>query len=106
MRKNMSQSFDKILKKGKSAANNKNPVDDWKKYIGFILWHLQALNDMYIKKDMHHVAFKSIKCEKCGQATYLALVRDAHDPSQALKFHLADWKAIDDDTYECPNCKK
>ncbi len=102
----MGTSFDKILIKGKHAANKHNPEDVWKSLIGLVLYDLHRVNELYGKDSSHHIAIKQIKCEKCDTATFLALVRDLDEKQRAIKFHLGNWQAISEDSYLCPNCKR
>jgi len=101
----MTKSFDKILRKGKKAVTNASPDAIWKQYIGMVLYDLHRVNALYGKDEMHHIAIKQIKCDSCSVATFLAMVRDVSDPQRAIKFHLGEWRAIDDDHYLCPKCK-
>lgn len=97
--------FDKILKKGKDKVQGPTTkIGKIQQILGSLLYQIQSINYMYGKDDMHHIAIKQEKCDKCSLATFIALVRDPDNPKQLLKYHPSDWTAIADDIYRCDRC--
>lgn len=105
----MTTSFDKILKKGQDAAvSNPAKTTAWQNAIGLILHSLQQFNSIYPDPKNHHVAVKHICCDQCKLASFILLVRQKDNPKNLVKFHLHDWKVVNNekDKYLCGGCKK
>ena len=102
----MSNSFDDILKKGKSAAVEK-PDDKkkWNRAISNILNELESLNSMYGDDKKHHVLVELGKCDKCGKATFVITVKNLNDRKKGTRFHRSDWASVGTNKYLCDKCK-
>ena len=102
--------FDDILKKGKKSVPGIGTVDvdaEWKNTIGYILYSLQYLNDLYGGDHKQHQvqSIEKVRCYKCSEATYLLRLYDLATKSTIMTFHSSDWEAINSSTYICKKCK-
>lgn len=99
-------SFDKILKRGKEAVSARDPSDDWKNCIGYVLGYIQLLNEMYDDKRVHNVELKNIWCDRCKRATFILIGQDPNEEADKLyRFNIGDWVLTPDAKCYCPDCK-
>lgn len=101
------KSFDEILKEGKDKAKTTvSPLKKWKSHINTIMDSLHKLNELYDNDDEHHLKIEQHSCERCKKASFVLAIRDINNRKRVIRFHRANWEAVDKGVYYCSACKK